>query len=75
MGMQPEGGTAVRESQSQNYLTTDGRTASLSWCQVTVWDALPDLIFSSIEIIFRQFRVSYYEVPSLTRGWARNLLV
>jgi hypothetical protein len=28
--------------QSQNYLTTDGQCASLSWCQAPIWGLRPD---------------------------------
>jgi hypothetical protein len=28
----------VKTVQSQNYLTNDGRSASLSWCQATIRD-------------------------------------
>jgi hypothetical protein len=30
------------ESQSQNYVTTDGQSASLSWCQASSWGPKPD---------------------------------
>jgi hypothetical protein len=26
------------QSQSQSYITTDGQSASLSWCQAPIWD-------------------------------------
>jgi hypothetical protein len=29
-------------SQSQSYVTTDGQSASLSWCQAPIWDLKPD---------------------------------
>jgi hypothetical protein len=53
----------------------DGQLASLSRCQATIYGPVTDFISSSIEIIFRQSWVSYYEVPSLMRGWVCNLLV
>jgi hypothetical protein len=28
--------------KSQNFVTTDGQSASLSWCQATIWDPRPD---------------------------------
>jgi hypothetical protein len=31
-----------RSSQSQSYVTTDGQSASLSWCQATIWGLRPD---------------------------------
>jgi hypothetical protein len=30
-----------RLSQSQSYVTTDGQSASLSWCQAPIWDLRP----------------------------------
>jgi hypothetical protein len=32
------------QSQSENYITTDGQSASLSWYQATVWDPRPTLL-------------------------------
>jgi hypothetical protein len=36
-------------SQSQNYLTTCGQTASLAWCQTTIWDPWPIFFFFSLK--------------------------
>jgi hypothetical protein len=44
-------------------------------CRATIWDPRTIFLFSSNEIIFRQLTVSYYEAPSLTRGWFCNLHV
>jgi hypothetical protein len=33
-------------SQSQSYITTDGQSASLSWCQAPIWDLGPDFYYS-----------------------------
>jgi hypothetical protein len=32
-------------SQSQSYVTTDGQSASLSWCQAPVWGPRPDFYY------------------------------
>jgi hypothetical protein len=32
-------------SKSQRYVTTDGQSASLSWCQAPIWDLRPDFYF------------------------------
>jgi hypothetical protein len=32
-------------SQSQNYVTTDGLSASLSWCQAPIWGLWPDCYY------------------------------
>jgi hypothetical protein len=32
-------------SQSQSYVTIDGQSASLSWCQAPIWDLRPDFFF------------------------------
>jgi hypothetical protein len=32
-------------SQSQRYVTTDGQSASLSWCQAPIWGSRPDLYY------------------------------
>jgi hypothetical protein len=47
-------------------------TASLSWCQATIWAC--DQFFFLFEIFLRQLRV-YFIVPSLTRGRVCNLLL
>jgi hypothetical protein len=31
--------------QSQNYITTDGQSASLSWCQAPIWGPRPDFYY------------------------------
>jgi hypothetical protein len=33
------------ESQSQNYVTTYGQSASLSWCQAPIWGLRPDFYY------------------------------
>jgi hypothetical protein len=35
-------------------LSADGQSASLFWCQATIWDPRPILLFFCLEIIFRQ---------------------
>jgi hypothetical protein len=52
---------------SQSYVTTDGQSASLSWCQAPIWDL--DQIFISAW----HFRVCWCGAPSLTR-WRGYLL-
>jgi hypothetical protein len=47
-------------------------TASLSWCQATVWDPWPIFIFYLL-ILFRQCRICYYGASSLMRGRVCNL--
>jgi hypothetical protein len=34
------------QSQRQSYITTDGQSASLSWCQAPVWDPRPIFLLS-----------------------------
>jgi hypothetical protein len=62
----------IWRSQSQSYLTTDGQSASLSWCRATI--RARDQFFFLLEISFRQLRLCYFIVPSLTRGRVCNLL-
>jgi hypothetical protein len=47
-------------SQSQSYVTTDGQSASLFWCQASIW--AQDQTFIS------QLRVCWSGAPSLARG-------
>jgi hypothetical protein len=63
--------TGSKNLQSQNYLTTDGQAASLSWCQATI--RASDQVFFLLEIFIRQLQVSYFVAPSLTRGRVCNL--
>jgi hypothetical protein len=52
---------------SQSYITTDGQSDSLFWCQAPIWDPKP--IFPRLSlIIFRQLRVCWRGEPSLTRS-------
>jgi hypothetical protein len=46
--------TQKSQSQSQSYITTDGQSASLSWCQAPIWDPRPAFLLLSL-IVFRQF--------------------
>jgi hypothetical protein len=57
----------LRQSQSQNYITTDGQSASLSWRQSPIWDPRPNFLLLSL-IIFRQLHICWCGAPSLTRG-------
>jgi hypothetical protein len=49
-------------------MTTDGQTASLSWCQSPVWGPRPDFLLLS-----DSWGVCWCGVPSLTRGRVCNL--
>jgi hypothetical protein len=35
----------VTELKSQNYVTTDGQSANLSWCQAPIWGLRPDFYY------------------------------
>jgi hypothetical protein len=35
------------QTQSQNYVTTDGQSSSLSWCKAHIWGLRPDLYYWS----------------------------
>jgi hypothetical protein len=37
--------TELSKSQSQSYLTSDGQSASLSWCQAPIWGLRPDFYY------------------------------
>jgi hypothetical protein len=52
------------------YITTDGQSASLSWCHAPVWDPRTNFLISLI--IFRQLRVCWCWAPSLTRSRVRS---
>jgi hypothetical protein len=62
-------------SRSQSYITTDGQSASLSWCQTPIWDPQPNVILISL-ISFRELRVCTdverslrWEVWSVVFSW------
>jgi hypothetical protein len=52
---------------SQSYVTTDGQSASLSWCQA------PSVAQGQISVTVRQLRLSWGGAPSLKRGRACRL--
>jgi hypothetical protein len=54
-------------SQSQSYVTTDGQSTSLSWCEAHIW--AQDKIFITV----RQLWVCWCGAPSVTRGWVCRL--
>jgi hypothetical protein len=54
--------TLSRFYSAASYVTTDGQSASLSWCQAPIWGPRPDFI------TVRQLRVCWYGALSLTRG-------
>jgi hypothetical protein len=42
----------VSQSQSQRYITTDGQSASLSWCQAPIWDLRSDFYSCQTGAVF-----------------------
>jgi hypothetical protein len=54
-------------TQSLNYLTTDGHSASISWCQATISKLGKIFLSFLIHIIFKELRICYYGEPSLRR--------
>jgi hypothetical protein len=59
-----------RWSWNWSYFTTDSPSASLSWCQVPIWDQRPIFSFT----LKFPLRVCSFVAPSLTRGRFCNLL-
>jgi hypothetical protein len=41
----PSPNSQLNCSQSQSYVTTDGQSASLSWCQAPIWGLRPDFYY------------------------------
>jgi hypothetical protein len=39
------GSDSPSKSHSQSYVTTDGQSASLSWCQASIWGPRPDFYY------------------------------
>jgi hypothetical protein len=58
---------SARQCQSQSFITTDGQSASLSWCQAPIWNPRPIYLLLS-SITFRQLRIWWRRAPSLARG-------
>jgi hypothetical protein len=54
-----------RQSHNESYVTTDGESASLSWCQAPIWELSPDL-FS-----VWQLRVCWWLHSDLNGLWYR----
>jgi hypothetical protein len=54
------------KSQSESYITTDGQSASLPWCQALILDLRP--MFLLLLLFFRQLWVCWCGGPSPTRG-------
>jgi hypothetical protein len=50
------------ESQSQSYVTTDDKSATLSWNKAPIWDLWPDLYYCQVVAVF------LCGALSLTRG-------
>jgi hypothetical protein len=75
-------------SQSQSYITTDGRYQKVFEVEVNLWPTVSrpvcrgvrrpsgtrDQFLFLLEISFRQLRLCYFLAPSLTRGRVCNLL-
>jgi hypothetical protein len=59
------------QSQSQNYLTTDGPSASLFWLQATIWEPRQVVLSFSWKLYLNILKI-YYGADSLTRGWVCN---
>jgi hypothetical protein len=57
--------SCIFSSQSQSYIMTDGRMASLSLCQAPIWEQTN---LSVPFIIFRQVWICLHCMPSLMRG-------
>jgi hypothetical protein len=48
----PQGSTdSQSQNQSKSYITTDGQSASLTWCQAPIWDSWPILLLLSLIIL------------------------
>jgi hypothetical protein len=70
----PPYGVGLSSKPSQSYLTTYRQSASLSWCQTTIWDQ--KLLFLSLHGNYLQiFAFLWYGAHSVTIGRVRNLLV
>jgi hypothetical protein len=54
--------SALRQSQSQSHIATDGQSVSKSWCRAPIW--AHDQIFITVW----HLRSCYCGAPSLTRG-------
>jgi hypothetical protein len=54
-------------SRSRSYMTTDGQSASLSWCQALVWDPLP------IYLLLSYFFLDSYEFIDVGRPLWREV--
>jgi hypothetical protein len=69
----PDSISLTSQSQSHSHITTDSQSASLSWCQATIWTC--DQFCFHLEIFFRQLQICYFVAPSLTRGQVCNLVL
>jgi hypothetical protein len=54
-------------SRSQSYITPDGQSASLSWCQAPIWYPRPCFLLLSL-ITFGQLLICWCGAPSLMRS-------
>jgi hypothetical protein len=64
---------SIDSTPSQSYITTDGQSVSLSWCQAPIWGPRPISLFLSLKIMFSQLRVRHFGTFSLTSGRACSL--
>jgi hypothetical protein len=65
---------AIFNKKYYKHKKTQIPSASLSWCQASIWDTRPIFLLLSL-IIFRQLRVCWCGAPSLTCGRTYNLLL
>jgi hypothetical protein len=59
-------------SPSQNYITTGGQSASLSWCQAPIWDPRPIFLLLSL-FIFRRSRICLCGVTSRVSSFQQSM--
>jgi hypothetical protein len=52
LSSQPPVHNSPSTQKSQSYVTTDGQSASLLWCQAPIWDLRPDFFFYLIVACF-----------------------
>jgi hypothetical protein len=45
----------LRSRQNHGFVTTDGLSASLSFCQAPIWDLIPDFFFLTVACLFNKW--------------------
>jgi hypothetical protein len=60
--------SVLSQSQGQSYVTTDGQSSSLSWCQAPIWGLRPDFYYCQTVAGFLM-----WGALSLTREWVCRL--